>query len=460
MDRIQVLITKNKDDGSGEGVFIRPDGKEASILVPYMLEKEVVEVLPVRRRRTYQGELPVIQTPSPARVEPVCSHFGICGGCSFQHMEYGMQLARKQKKIEALFSCFTANILPVIASKEIWRYRNKMEFSFSQDKAGRKYLGLIMRATRGHVFTLEECHLAPHWMSLAVGECRSWWHDSCLDAYVCMKDTGSLRTLTLRHSETTGDRVVMLTVSANPDFAIKRKALEEFTARMQQIAQPESPGSSLSIVLRLQQVMKKKPTQFYEMLLSGPDFFREKVAVFGRELEFQISPSSFFQPNSLQSRQLYSTALELAALQKDEVLYDLYAGIGVFGMCASHQVRRVISIELSCDSAYDAKCNVQRLGITNVDTFQGDVAELLEKGSFPRADVLIVDPPRVGLQEKTIGHIAELGVKRIIYVSCNPETQAKDAEALCWLGYTLTCVQPVDQFPHTPHIENIAVFHK
>jgi 23S rRNA (uracil1939-C5)-methyltransferase len=382
----------------------------------------------------------------------LCKHFGSCGGCSFQHVSYEDQLAEKQQKIRDLFCDFDVEILPIIACQDAWRYRNKMEFSFSQDKAGKKFLGLILCNSKGRVLDVEECLIAPEWMVDALKECRAWWHASSLEAYHPFKNSGSLRTLTLRNSLSTGDRVVVLLVSANPDYSMKRWELEEFTQRMQKAVSPTS------IVLRLQQVMKGKPTQFYEMLLAGRDFFCERVTVFGKTFEFQVSPSSFFQPNSLQSNTLYSTAIGFAGLQKDEVLYDLYAGIGVFGMCAASQVRKVVSIEISPDSAYDATINVQKLALENVELFRGDVAEILKQKKFPQADVLIVDPPRCGLGEKAIIQIAELRPKRIVYVSCNPKTQSQDAQILCRLGFSLRRMQPLDQFPHTPHMENIALF--
>lgn len=476
MNKTHLLhITTLSPEGAGQALFPSPDGRggevQKAVLVPYTLPEEKVEV-EVRRHKSKSGVnhlgcISSVVQPSPLRVVQKCKHFGSCGGCVFQHMPYESQLTFKEQKIRKLFEELPeearekTTFSPILPCADTWQYRNKMEFSFSQDRSGQKFLGLFLHASKGRVLNVEECHLVHPWMSITLEACRSWWNSTSLAAYHASKNSGTLRTITFRHAITTGDRVVMLTVSGNPDFAIKKSDLDQFVSSMKQAAAPEENGF-LTIVLRIQQITKGKPTQFYEMRLHGPDVFREKIFLEepsgSKELEFQVSPSSFFQPNSKQASLIYSKALSLAGLSKDQVLYDLYAGIGIFGMCASHLVKQVISVELSPDSSYDATCNVNRLNLSNVTVCRADVAELLAKRQeFPDADVAIIDPPRSGLGKKAIQQMVILAPKTVVYVSCNPATQVQDIKELIQAGYRLESVQPVDQFPQTIHVENIAI---
>lgn len=388
--------------------------------------------------------IPIIVT------EPRCIHFGSCGGCISQNIAYESQLALKEKNIRDLFTeheCFH----PIMPSTSLWNYRNKMEYSFSENTKGDKFLGLIIGKTRGHVFNLKECHLVDSWCVDALKAVYDWWNQTTLKAYWHGKNSGSLRTLTVRHGMTTGDRMVILTVSGNPDYAIKQHDLDTFVACIKEAVACEH----LSISLRIQQIAKGVPTQFYEMILSGPDYIRERIDT----LEFHVSPRAFFQPNTFTAAKLYKRALELASITKESVVYDLYCGIGIFGMCAARIAKEVIAIDLSPESAYDAKTNSERLGIKNFTIYEGDVAKVLaeKKELLPRPDVVIVDPPRPGLDAKAIALIGELNPQTIVYVSCNPVTQAENIKSFIEKGYRIIHVQPVDQFPHTAHVENIVV---
>lgn len=209
------------------------------------------------------------------------------------------------------------------------------------------------------------------------------------------------------------------------------------------------------------------PTQIYEMILFGPDHLRERVEVETkkgtmRSLELHISPQAFFQPNTHQAMRIYSKALQMADLRADDVLFDLYCGIGVFGMFAALEIHKAVGVELSKDSAYDAKTNAARLGLANVAVHCGDVATVVatmkQEGTFERPSTVIVDPPRAGLMPQAIDEILSLDPTKIVYVSCNPQTQVKDAKELLLRGWTIAHVQPVDQFPHTVHVENILLF--
>jgi 23S rRNA (uracil1939-C5)-methyltransferase len=342
-----------------------------------------------------------------------------------------------------------------------------MEFSFSQDLEGRYFLGLFCCQRKRCVLDLKVCCLTEDWMVTALQSIKTWWKASGLLAYRPSANTGSLICVTMRESATLKDRMIILTVSGNPDFALKQHHLDEFVALLKQVATPSS--GSLSLVLRIRQIAAKMPTQIYEMMLFGPDHVREILEVetkigMKRRLELHISPQAFFQPNTHQAMKIYSQALLMADLHPDDVVFDLYCGIGVFGMFASLETRSAVGVELSKDSAYDAKTNAARLCCSNFTVQCGDtasvVASMKGEGPFERPSTVIVDPPRAGLMPSAVNEIVSLDPKTIVYVSCNPETQVHDAAELIKHGWHIASVQPVDQFPHTVHLENILLLKK
>jgi 23S rRNA (uracil1939-C5)-methyltransferase len=458
-------------DSIGRGVasWRRPDDRVVSVAVRGAIIDETVEVGAMERDRRGNGRYeasPVsVVTPALGRTTPRCPHVGECGGCVWQHIEYPYQLQYKQARLEALFAPLRTGrmvVHPIIGCDLPWQYRNKMEFSFAQDRQGKRFLGLYKCTHRGGVFDLTTCCLTHEWMANTVQAIRQWWVRSGLDAYYLPMDKGSLQTVTMRESATTGDRMVLLTVSGNPDYAVKQHHLDDFVATVRGAATP--PEGTLSVVLRIKQIAKGRPTQFYEMMLTGPDHIREILEVepvLGKKhaLEFHISPQAFFQPNTRQAMAIYSRALQLAHLSKDQLLIDLYCGIGLFGMFASLEVRQALGVELSRESAYDAKTNASRLGLSQFSVHCGDVADVVKEmghaKGFERPSTVIIDPPRSGLTPAALFAIVSLEPDTIIYVSCNPETQVRDAKLLVERGWTVEAVQPVDQFPHTVHVENV-----
>ena len=465
MNDIDLYIDELTPDGWGMASWKRPDDVVRPVCVPNALPGETVrcELFHCKSKKVpgLLAKVTQVLDPSPLRVQPRCKHFAICGGCTWQQMAYSDQIALKETKLRELFADVIderTQFYPIIGCPDPWGYRNKMEFSFSQDLKGNKFLGLIMRCSKGRVFNIEECHLVNPWVSQISQRVLKWWEESSLLAYYPPKSSGQLRCLTMRESHTTGDRVVILTVSGNPEYPMKQSDLDSFLQVCKACATPdETTGATLSCVVRIPQAHKGRETQIFEMLLSGPDSFRERIIVGAKELEFVLSPSSFFQPNSLQASRIYEKALELANLQPHMVLYDLYAGIGIFGMTSCHLVKEVIAIELSADSAYDAKVNSERLKLTNFRMIRSDVAKALQDKSLPQADVAIVDPPRTGLGNQAIEHIVALKAPTIVYVSCNPKTQKIDVQELVKLGYKVETIQPIDQFPQTIHVENIVI---
>jgi 23S rRNA (uracil1939-C5)-methyltransferase len=303
------------------------------------------------------------------------------------------------------------------------------------------------------------------WIIDAVKATSQWWADSGLDAYHLGSDKGSLRTLTLREGQRTGDRMVMLTVSGNPEYALNQKQIQSLVETLRQAIEPSGTDQKLSVFLRIQQIAKGQKTQFYEMQLYGPDHIREILYIDSAQnerypLHFRISPSAFFQPNTRQAEQLYSRALQLTQAPAGGVVYDLYCGTGTLGICMAKQAKEVIGIELSPESALDARENVKANHLSNVSIRTGDVGQLLpllleDKRLHP--DVVMVDPPRSGLDPRALNHLLAIKAPQITYISCNPATQAANIEVLTQGGYRIRAVQPIDQFHQTVHVENIVV---
>ncbi|MDR2539764.1 MAG: 23S rRNA (uracil(1939)-C(5))-methyltransferase RlmD [Chlamydiales bacterium] len=396
---------------------------------------------------------------SPYRAIPKCSHAPFCGGCSWQQVDYLFQLEQKQQRIHELFASFIKegfSLKSILSCDQIWHYRNKMEFSFSQDRAGQQFLGLILAGSKGYVFNLQECWLVSAWFSSVVAQIRLWWKQSGLRAYR-LDHTGSLRTLIVRQSLNTSDKLVMLTVSGRPEYALNKQQIQQF---VQAILLTASASERISIFLRIQQTIKGQPTQFFEMHLHGPDHILERLMVDGKTLTFKISPTSFFQPNPRQAEKLFSFALQVVQGPKKHIL-DLYAGTATLSIVFAKIADRVTAIELNPHAVFDAKVNKELNHIENLEIICGDVGqkiqELKKDPGFILPDLVIVDPPRTGLDDKAIQSLLELRPQEILYISCNPITQAKDIQLLVQKRYQLMILQPVDQFPHTVHVETMAL---
>ncbi len=452
-----VSIETLNRDGKGEGAFEDLLHQQKVAEVPFSIPGDVVEAYLKRKRSgIFPGRLLTVLSESQDAVKQRCLHFGSCGGCTFQRLPYPLQLKWKEEKVLHLFSQLLSPDVErraIIGLENPWGYRNKMEFSFSQDSKGEKFLGMMLAGSRGKVFHLTECHLVSTWFSETVVKVRSWWNQSCVTAYNPPKNRGSLRTLTLRESATQGEKLVMLTVSGNPEDALGKSDLDAFRALF-----PED----VSLYLRIQQAIKGHPTQFFEMHLGGPESICETLRIsLGEEktseVRFAISPSAFFQPNTRQAERLYSEALRLAALREEMVVYDLYCGTGTLGCLAARFVSKVVGIELSPESSLDARENAKLNGFSNVEIITGDVGKELSGRFSESPDLVLLDPPRSGLDSTAIEQVVRLKPKKIVYISCNPETQARDVAQFLQAGFKLNALQPVDQFPQTPHIENIAL---
>lgn len=466
----QLKITEFTREGLGRGVWSpNESASPCKVDVPFTVPGDEVYVNLLKKKRgAYAAKLVEVTQFSENRIAPRCIHFGKCGGCRWQQIPYEEQLKQKETWIHNYLKPYldeSSVLYPIIPCDPPWHYRNKMELTFSNDKSGEYYLGLILYGTRGHVFQMQECHLAKEWVIDAVHAVTQWWKESKLLAYFSGADKGSLRTLILRDGMRSGDRMVMLTVSGNPDYAISQKQLNLLIEALKDSIEPTDPDAKLSIFLRIQQIAKGKQTQFFEMLLYGPDHIRETLHIQATDqdaysLQFQISPSAFFQPNTRQAEILYSKVIQLTQAPRNALVYDLYCGTATLGICLAKQVKEVIGIELSPESSLDARENIKRNQISNVSVLTGDVGHLLptllerdQKGP----DVVLVDPPRSGLDPRAIKHLLEIKAPLLTYISCNPATQAANLESLIQGGYRIKAVQPVDQFPQTAHVENIVV---
>lgn len=471
-----VIIHKFSNKGHGVGTFQRPDGTSSEAEISFAIPGDHIQaVLNAKKKGRWIGGIQELKEPSADRMTPRCVHFGVCGGCRWQQMSYETQLKYKESMVKELFHSYLnseTDFRPIIGSDSPWHYRNKMEFSFSSDLSKNQYLGLIKDSSKGRVLNLTECHLVNEWYIAALDTVRRWWQESGLDAYHPGKNTGSLRTLTVRQGIKTGDRMVILTVSGNPDFALNRQQLDHFVAALRDKIEPKESfqGGQLSIFLCIQQIAKGMPTNFYEMLLYGPDHIVEYLDIQidplkpASRFKFVISPSAFFQPNIKQAEKFYSLALQLSNVNKETVVYDLFCGTGTIGICASRDVKSVIGIELSPEASLDARQNATLNKCDNVTILTGSVGDVLnqmrEENKIPPPDVAIIDPPRSGLDPKAIQQLLKLNPPKILFISCNPYTQAANVAELIKNDYEVVTVQPFDQFPHTVHIENIVLLER
>lgn len=468
-ERIEIDIL---DAAEGEGCFGRlPGGFAVFVHGPVVVgDRVAAEVLRVKRNYAEAG-LRDLLSASPARVEPRCAHFGTCGGCKWQQAAYAEQLRLKRKLVvdalERIGGFVPADVAEAIGADEVYHYRNKIEFSFGD----RRYLtaaeqdvpaeqlakprdfavGFHAPNLFSKVIDIDRCHIATEPMNVALDVTRRFCRGRGLTIYSTFTHTGFLRNLVLRQT-TTGELMIHLITSTHePD--LMRDLLAELLAAL---------GPQLTTFIN--GVTARKNTVAYaehQHVLHGPGVIVERL---GR-LHFAISPSSFFQTNTKQAEKLYATIRTCAGLQPDDLLHDLYCGTGSIGLFCADACRRVVGFELEASSVRDAAENAKRNGVANASFHHIDLknwaATLATLGPDGRADVVITDPPRAGMHEDAVRTLLEQAPRRIVYVSCNPASLARDAKMLCADGrYRLGRVHPVDLFPHTQHIESVAVLER
>ncbi len=433
---------------------------EMVVFIPYGAPGDVADVQLTRKKRSYaEGRIVRMVSPSEARCEPRCEHFGVCGGCRWQHLPYEVQLEWKGRQVrdalERIAKVELPEIRPVLGSREIWEYRNKMEYTFSnrrwltweqvqsgEEVAGRDAAGFHIPGAFDKVLDIRRCHLQDDLSNRLRIFIKNFGHDHGYEFYDLKAQKGLLRTLMVRIAST-GD------VMAVMQFGCDDR--EKITALMDAVKEefPEITSLMYLVNTKVNDTMGDQDI----LLWSGKPYIEEEM----EGLRFRVGPKSFYQTNSRQAYELYKVARDFAGLTGDELVYDLYTGTGTIANFIARQARHVIGIEYVEDAIRDAKLNAAVNGLANTEFYAGDMKDVLTDefvAEHGRPDVMIVDPPRAGMHDDVVRVILNAAPRRIVYVSCNPATQARDLSALdC--SYRVTAVQPVDMFPHTHHVENV-----
>jgi 23S rRNA (uracil1939-C5)-methyltransferase len=430
------------------------------VFIPGMIPGDIVDVqINKKRRKFMSGYALRIIKESGQRTTPFCQHFGVCGGCKWQNLPYEKQLFYKQKQVsdnlERIGKVFLSDIRPIIGSDKQRYYRNKLEFTFSETrwlsnkeiKSGeaienRRALGFHIPGKFDRVLDIQECFLQDDLSNKIRNSIREYTFNKGLEYYNQSTNTGFLRNLIIRNTELSEWMVIL--VFKHDDSPAIKEILEYITQKFPEI-------TSLSYVIN----PKSNDTinDLDIQLFSGRDHIFEMVG----KLRFKIGAKSFFQTNSTQVRELYKIALDFASLTGNEVVYDLYTGTGTIACYIADRCKEVIGLEYVEVAVEDAKINASINEISNVRFFAGDMknvfnSEFIEVNGKP--DVIITDPPRAGMHPDVVQAILNASPSRIVYVSCNPATQARDINLLDE-KYKVTAIQPVDMFPHTHHVENV-----
>ncbi|MBC8214195.1 MAG: 23S rRNA (uracil(1939)-C(5))-methyltransferase RlmD [Candidatus Marinimicrobia bacterium] len=400
-----------------------------------------------------------VVSESPQAVEVKCKHFENCGGCTLQNLDYSVQLKYKEEQVKDIFRRIGGfqkiSVEPILGCDEQFHYRNKMEFTFSnrrwtidgQDEnlPENFALGLHVPGRWDKILNIDECYLQQSIATEILQRTKKLAYELNLEPYDIKNHTGFLRNLVIRVQETGELMVNIVTSREEPKLLepIIEMIVKEF---------PQVTSLVNNITTRRAGVSHGE----WEVVLHGNDHIIEKLG----DYEFEISANSFFQTNTNQAKNLYDIIAEESELTGNEVVYDLFCGTGSISLYLSKKAKMVYGFELVGDAVQDAMENAQKNGVDNAWFFSGDLMNLfrtnIEAQKLESPDVVVLDPPRAGLHPKTIPDIIKKSPKRIVYVSCNPATQARDVKDLCDNGYQLTKLRPVDMFPHTPHIENVA----
>lgn len=463
-----IEITDISTEGKGIGRI-----NDIVCFVDLAIPGDVVDIQITKKKSNYrEGKVIHYHKLSEKRIEPVCKHFGVCGGCKWQNMNYETQLFYKQKYvIDALTRIGRLTpgpspqgegsvSLPIIPSQKQFHYRNKLEYTFSNRRwltkdelnltlssspsvsLSHTGLGFHIPKLFDKVLDIEECHLQADPSNSIRLEVKKYAMENTLSFFDIRKQTGFLRNLIIR-STSIGHWMVIV-VFFYEDNADREKLLKHLSEAFPQI-------TSLQYVIN-----PKKNDSIFDLevkTFSGEDYIQEEM----EGLKFRISPKSFFQTNSAQAYELYKITREFAELNPTETVYDLYTGTGTIANFVAQQAKKVIGIEYINAAIEDAKINSQINGISNTEFFAGDIKDVLNNEfilKHERPNVIITDPPRAGMHEDVVRKILEISPEKIIYVSCNPATQARDISFMLE-KYFVKKIQPVDMFPHTAHVESV-----
>lgn len=454
-----------KIDGiAAEGNAIaRVDGMV--VFIPYGASGDVADIKLTRKKHSYaEGRIARMIEPSPIRVEPVCEHFGICGGCRWQHLPYSEQLKCKQQQVvdalERIAKVELPEIEPIMGSAKTVGYRNKMEYTFSnkcwltreQLESGMEFndrdaAGFHIPGAFDKVLDIHSCHLQDDLGNRIRLWTKAYAKEHGLTFYDLRNNTGLLRTLMIRIAST-GEVMVVLSLGEQSEEAYM-PLLDAMAA-----AFPEITSLQYVVNLKVNDTIGDLDIHLH----SGREYIEEEM----EGLKFRIGPKSFYQTNSLQAYELYKVAREFACLKGDELVYDLYTGTGTIANFVARRCRRVVGIEYVPEAIEDAKINAEVNNLDNTYFTAGDMKDVLTDNFIAehgRPEVMIVDPPRAGMHTDVVNVILNAEPQRIVYVSCNPATQARDI-ALLDSKYGVRRVQPVDMFPHTHHVENVVLLER
>ena len=435
------------------------------LFVEFAVPGDIVDIRVTKKKKNYmEGYILRMKKPSAHRLEPFCEHFGVCGGCKWQPLPYNMQLEAKQQQVwdqlVRIGHLDIPEISPIIGSDNTSYYRNKLEFTFSsrrwflegedpeQVPENKRYgLGFHVGRFFDKVVDIEHCHLQKEPSNAIRNFIREYAIERGLEFFDIRENHGFLRNMIIR---TTEDGQVMLILCFFKDDKNEREALLDAVSE----AFPQITSLFYIINTKLNDSIGDQECILYK----GEDAIYERM----ENLVFKVGPKSFYQTNSPQAYKLYSVARKFAGLSGNEVVYDLYTGTGTIAQFVSGKAAKVIGIEYVPEAIEDARLNAANNGIDNCEFFAGDMKDILT-GSFiaehGRPDVIILDPPRAGIHPDVAKVILDAEPDRMVYVSCNPASQARDLAILC-TKYEITAVQPVDMFPHTHHVENVCALKK
>ncbi len=446
------------DVGAEGNAIAKVDGMV--LFVPFAAPGDVVDVRLRKKKKSYaEGTVLRLVEAGPVRIAPICEHFTVCGGCRWQHLPYDFQLKCKQQQVvDALTRIAKVElpeISPILGSKQTECYRNKMEYTFSnrcwltdqqlasgEEFPDRDAAGFHIPGAFDKVLDINKCVLQDDFSNRLRLFIKQYGKSHNLPFYDLRAQQGLLRTLMVRMAST-GQIMAVMVFGANEPEAIAgllddvRAEFPEITSLLYVI------NTKVNDTIGDQEVLLHSGSEFIEEEMEGP--------------KFRVGPKSFYQTNSLQAYELYKVTRDFAGLSGDELVYDLYTGTGTIANFVSRRARKVVGIEYVPEAIEDAKITSQINGIDNTLFYAGDMKDVLTDefvASHGKPDVMIVDPPRAGMHGDVVDVILRAEPRRIVYVSCNPATQARDL-ALLDSKYKVTAVQPVDMFPHTQHVENV-----
>lgn len=430
------------------------------VFVPYGAPGDIVDIKLDKKKRSYaEAHIVNMVKPSERRVEPKCEHFGVCGGCKWQHIPYEDQLEYKRNQVvDALTRIAKVEhpeVKPALGSQEIFAYRNKLEYTFSnkcwitfedlrsgKEIEDRNALGFHIPGAFDKVLDIKKCWLQDNLSNEIRLFIRQYALSKGYSFYDIKAQEGFMRTLMVRIAST--GEIMLIVVFGRPD----QEAIEDVMA-----AVAERFPQITSLLYVVNQKVNDTIGDQEVVTYRGRDYINEEM----EGLTFRIGPKSFYQTNSRQAYELYKVARSMARLKEDDLVYDLYTGTGTIANFVAKGVKKVIGIEYVPEAIEDAKLNSKLNGIDNTLFFAGDMKDVLTDSFISehgRPDVMIIDPPRAGMHEDVVAVILNARPERIVYVSCNPATQARDLAMMDSL-YKVEEVQPVDMFPHTHHIENV-----